>query len=243
MAQPIRIGVSEFLTRVIAPVFRAHGYFRSLSGKLAVGEGGDPLPMYTYPAIEYLAAPDFRTARVLEFGSGQSTLWWAKRAARICAVEHDDHWVARLRQAGLGNLDIVFARREDIRTGAAYLATVPRDRPYDVIALDGLHYYDCAAAVPGLLSEGGIVVFDNADYYPRTTALLRAADLIQVDFAGFKPTHTDCQVTSLFLRPGFRPRPRGRALPPTPVGGKGQVSIFDQPRTIRADDANRPIIE
>ena len=187
--------------------------------------------MYTYPAIEYLAQLDFADRTILEIGSGQSTLWWARRAKAVTAVEHDDQWVKRLQDAALPNVDCRFARREDIATGRDYLAVLPPDTQYDVLALDGLHYYECAAAARTLVRTGGVLILDNADFYPATCALLRDQGFLQVDMAGFKPCHTDTQVTSLFFDRAFDIGPRGRQPLPC-VGGKDKTSPFDKPRRI-----------
>ena len=34
----------------------------------------------------------------LEFGSGRSTLWFAKRIARLTSIEHDNDWAANVRK-------------------------------------------------------------------------------------------------------------------------------------------------
>lgn len=112
--------------------------------------------MYTYPAIEYLAQLDFGKSTVLEFGSGQSTLWWSRRVEHVTAVEHDDHWVSGLVKRKLRNLTCLFVKREEIATGEKYLAVLPDKLRFDVIALDGLHYYDCAKAARDLLNPGGL---------------------------------------------------------------------------------------
>ena len=218
---------AKSLLRILA----AHGHDRSMATRLAVDARGAALPMYTYPAIEYLAQLDFSDRHVLEFGSGQSTLWWSRRAAGVTAVEHDDDWVRRLGEAGMNNVDCVFAKRDDIATGKRYLATLPAGQRYDVIALDGLHYHDCAEAARDLLNPGGLVLLDNADFYPATCALLRTQGFLQVDMAGFKPCHTDAQVTSLFFDRTFDVRPRGRQPLPC-VGGRKRISPFDKPRRI-----------
>ncbi len=191
--------------------------------------------MYTYPAIEYLAQLDFAKRSILEFGSGQSTHWWAARAGEVTAVEHDDHWVRRLEDAAHSNVRCLFAKREDIATGEKYLAVLPAGQRYDVIALDGLHYRDCAAAARDLLTPGGLVILDNSDFYPATCAVLRGHDFLQVDMAGFKPCHTDAQVTSLFFDRAFDVKPRGRQPVPC-IGGKEKVSPFDKPRHIAVRD-------
>ncbi len=222
---------AETPDRSLLRILAKHGHDRSMASGLAVDARGQALPMYTYPAIEYLASLDFSTRHALEFGSGQSTLWWSRRAGAVTAVEHDDDWVRRLEEAALANVTCLFAKREDIATGRDYLAVLPAEERFDVIALDGLHYHDCAAAARDLLRPGGLIVFDNADFYPATCALLRERDFLQVDMAGFKPCHVDAQVTSLFFDRAFDVKPRGRQPLPC-VGGKDKISPFDKPRRI-----------
>lgn len=218
---------AQALLRILAK----HGHDRSMASGLPVDARGNPLPMYTYPAIEYLGQFDFSEKRVLEFGSGQSTLWWARRAGQVTAVEHDDHWVRRLEDAALPNVSCIFAKREDIATGQDYLAVLPAGQRYDVLALDGLHYHDCAAAARGLVGHGGLVILDNSDFYPETCALLRRHGFLQVDMAGFKPCHLDAQVTSMFFDRAFDVGPRGRQPLPC-IGGRDRISPFDKPRRI-----------
>jgi len=58
------------------------------------------VPWWTYQARDRVEA--FLTelggqARVLEFGSGASTVWLARRSATVHSVEHDDFWAGRVR--------------------------------------------------------------------------------------------------------------------------------------------------
>ncbi len=202
---------------------------------------GVPLPMYSYPAIEYLDQLDFARSRVLEFGSGQSTLWWAGRAAHVTSVEHDDWWVRRLADAGLANVTCLFAMRQHIATADGYIGVVPADQRFDVVALDGLHYYDCARAARRLLAPGGLVILDNADFYPATCALLRDDGFLEVDMAGFKPCHRDAQVTALFFDRDFSVPPRHGRQPVPCIGGTDRISPFDRPRGVRFKDG-KPVI-
>jgi hypothetical protein len=215
-----------------------HGFDRSAREGLAVDRSGAPLPMYTYPTIEFLGQLDWRERRVLEFGSGQSTLWWAHRAREIWAVEHDDDWVARLREFSLPNVTCIFAMRPHVATGEDYVGVVPSGERFDVVVLDGLHYYDCARRIRQFFAPAGLVIVDNADFYPATCRILREADFLQVDMAGFKPTHRDAQVTSLFFDRAFDVPPRYERQPVTCVGGKPSISPFDSSRTIRVQNGN-----
>src|SRR6267142_4789790 len=73
------------------------GHFRSALKGVAVDNAGKPLIWYTYPAIEFLQHKDFRGKRILEFGAGQSTLWWAARASEVISFEDNQSWYERLR--------------------------------------------------------------------------------------------------------------------------------------------------
>lgn len=59
---------------------REYGYLQSLINKQCLNRNSEPIPWYTYPAIEQLDKWDFSECDVLEYGSGNSTLWWARRA-------------------------------------------------------------------------------------------------------------------------------------------------------------------
>ena len=56
--------------------------------------------------LDELIEPDWR---ILEFGSGMSTIWFARRCAFVLSLETDDRWFANVRahleRAGLENVD------------------------------------------------------------------------------------------------------------------------------------------
>jgi hypothetical protein len=99
----------------------------------AVDAAGRPVPWYTYPAIEYLGQFDWRAASVFEFGSGNSTRFWAARAKRVCAVESDPDWHGALAAQAIPALEI-FLRPD--KTG--YVACLAEQRAkFDLIIVDG----------------------------------------------------------------------------------------------------------
>ena len=69
------------------------GHLRSALLGQAVDRGGHPLLWVTYPAIEFLRQLDWRGKRVLEWGAGNSTLWWARQGANVFSVEHSQEWI------------------------------------------------------------------------------------------------------------------------------------------------------
>ena len=202
-----------------------YGFTDSVRLDRPVDGEGKPLPLYTYPTIQYLDALDWSGADVFEFGSGNSTLWWSTRARSVTSVENNPAWYAQL------SAELPPTARMILETTRPMGRAMPADgASYRVIVVDcGDNRYVAAEAALGHLADDGLIVLDNAEWYPQTAALLRDAGLIEVDFAGFKPCEFHTSVTSLFLRPGFRPVPKDARLPRYPIGGKRRYENAPQP--------------
>ena len=71
---------------------KIYGQLNSMEHKASIDGNGRPIPWYTYPAIEYLSNLDLSQKRVFEYGSGNSSLWWATRCQEIVAIELDREW-------------------------------------------------------------------------------------------------------------------------------------------------------
>jgi hypothetical protein len=128
------------------------GWRRSIEQGAAVDTDG-PVPWFTYPAIRFLqrlVRPDWR---VLEYGSGNSTRWWAKRVVQVVAVEHDPAWAAALRRDMPANARLVERVMDDLvppdcdtvlreqyfRSGCFGLPTPDPTRNYRAGLLDGAY--------------------------------------------------------------------------------------------------------
>ncbi|MEO6387476.1 MAG: class I SAM-dependent methyltransferase [Croceibacterium sp.] len=145
------------------------------------------------PWISYDVQPLFAQhlnpgSRVLEFGSGMSTIWFAHRAGRVISLEHDPEWFALIerRLRAFGNVDYFYA--EDPRT---YFAGIPGEQ-FDLILIDGPWRTDLALAAIFHLAPGGIIYLDNCDKFPDARQVLqdfaRKASLPMREFTDFAPT-------------------------------------------------------
>lgn len=175
------------------------GHFRSsLLGKACTPDG-EPQPWYTYPAIDFLAPRDFTGKRVLEFGGGQSTLWWSKRAARVVTVDSDADWAAYVRANVGPNVEVhhvpidrstrtVEPIREIIKNSSV--------EKFDVIVIDGHLREELVAVAFDHIAPNGAVIMDNAEGY-RFVELLRGRNCRRVDFFGFAPGSSMRSCTSI----------------------------------------------
>lgn len=156
---------------------------------------GRPLPWYTYPAIEYLAGLDFRSSHVLEFGAGNSTLWWSARAKQVTSVEVDPNWFESIRaRVDPANTSIYLATSE-----AEFFAPAAERGPFDVIVIDCLWRPESVDVSVTNLAPGGMIILDNSDWLPATHRDLRSKGLIEVNFHGLGPAVPHAWTTSIFM--------------------------------------------
>lgn len=132
----------------------------SAAGKLC---GLRPVqPMISYRAGRVIAGLLSPSARVLEFGSGYSTLWFARRCGEVLSIEDDPHWYATvqalLKREGAGHV------RHELRSGDGYsrLDDVP-DSYFDFVLVDGTDRAGCVATALRKVKPGGWIYLDNSD--------------------------------------------------------------------------------
>lgn len=162
---------------------------------------GMDLPWWTYQAVDavesFLRGHDGR-ARVFEYGSGASTVWLARRAGSVDAVEHEAGWAARVRQllAGTPGLRctptvhvpvVAPSARPVVASGAPSgqglefrdyvhaIDTVPGE--FDLVLIDGRARAEVLRHVLDRVGPGGLVLLDDAQRTRYTVAVDQALGL------------------------------------------------------------------
>lgn len=126
--------------------------------------------------LEKNLRPDMRG---WEWGSGRSTLWFARRLQHLTSIESDAAWFAQVtrmvREAGLTNTDLRHlpldhAEADTYRNEYAPLPRNPAailadpDASLDFIVVDGWYRPVCARSVLPKLKPGGLLLIDNTDW-------------------------------------------------------------------------------
>lgn len=169
----------------------------------AVSRSGDPLPWYTYPCIDFLKYRSYDKT-VLEFGVGQSTLWWAQRAKRVIGFEGDEVWRQKLKARVPSNVELHLV---PIDSPSACVDAINRilsfqsDPRFDVIVIDGLWRYELIDIAASVVTDTGIIICDNAEGYGFYEGF-KDRDFHRVDFFGNAPAVMLPHCTSIFFRPG-----------------------------------------
>lgn len=141
------------------------------SDRKTVKIGGRPLwAAGASKTIENFIAARGGAARILEFGSGSSTIFLLSRGATVTTVEHHEGWAEAVQE-------VASARELGDR-----LTLLRRDRPYanvvdgfaegtrfDILLLDGRERIECLRRALPLVAPDGLVLLDDAQrdrYWP-----------------------------------------------------------------------------
>jgi hypothetical protein len=175
------------------------GWYASFKSQQAVRASGEPIPWYTYAFIHFLEPRLRKDHRVFEYGSGNSTRWYAHRAGAVVAVEHDDAWARRIAPL-LAPPSEVLTRPE----GDAYVDAIRGRGPFDIVVVDGIEPLRpaCAEAAVDELAEDGVIVWDNSDRaeFAQGMQALRARGFRHLPFKGLGPTAVTPWETSVVYR-------------------------------------------
>ena len=178
------------------------GWSESLSSGPTIG--GAPVPWLSYAAVIWMWRLLAGDERVLEVGAGNSTRWFAERAAHVVSVESSYEWYARLSEDKPTNVELVF---QDARDPVAYIAQLEalseRHGPFDIIVIDGgPDRVTATVRAASHLKETGIIVLDNSDVSEYQPAVSHLADtgFRRLDFFGPSPGSRYLQCTSVFSR-------------------------------------------
>jgi hypothetical protein len=182
----------------LAATFKTkYGYINSVKNRLPVDAKGKPLPWFTYPAIEFLDSLDLRDALTFEWGSGNSSSYFASRCHEIESIESDPDWY-NYQLAVLANnqhLRLVPEGEDDYPSAI----NSGNHKEYDLIVIDGKQRRLCAKYAFNKLKRGGILILDNSDWYPKLCKSFRDHGLLQLDFHGHGPINPYTWTTSVLL--------------------------------------------
>lgn len=169
----------------------------------------------TAVAEEFLAARP--GARVLEWGSGASTLWLAKRAREVISIEDDANWYGQIHALVPTNVthrlvpsDTRFrpffaAQRRDLlhRSYREYVLAGCGQGRFDLIVVDGRCRRRCLHLAARLLKSDGLILLDNIEF-DRYATIAPVARMVRTTVSGRTPCLPFATAAALFRHPGVR---------------------------------------
>lgn len=193
----------KVFTKLIS--FRSFGYlvdtgwFNSFKSGESVNAEFDPIPWFTYPAVDFLHGRLKNNLRVLEFGSGNSTLFLASQVKQVISMEHNKEWYQKLKPKIAKNTELIFTSCE---TAVDYLKPFSGLGNFDIIVVDGLFRNQCIIESVNHLSQDGVIILDDSERngYNQGIILLRKVGFKQLDFSGISAGIFFKKCTSIFYK-------------------------------------------
>lgn len=185
------------------------------------------VPWIPFDAIDYIGRKLPHGARVFEYGSGGSTLFWLKRGASCVSVEHDHDWFLRMNALLMDHcpVDLRWVPPENGRIGngdpgdpADYASSDPNnlgknfrryasqidefpDDYFDLVVVDGRSRPSCLVHSLRKIRVGGMLLLDNSDrdYYLRSVKE-RLVGFESLQFSGATPGLVVWSQSTVFIR-------------------------------------------
>lgn len=196
----IKLKIGGIIQLLLASGLKDDGWFESFNTKKSIDKNGNPIPWCTYPFIKFIEPRLKKDFTVFEYGSGNSTIWYAKKVKQIISVENDEAWFKVVSKLLPSNARLLFSRLE---YDGEYCRMVKKQNSrFDIIIVDGRDRVNCVRQSIEYLSERGVLIFDNShlDNYSEGIKFLNENDFRSVDFWGLAPItgHNTC--TSIFYK-------------------------------------------
>ena len=130
------------------------------------------MPWYTEPFLWALNSWRLEHQLVFEWGGGWSTLWFARRGAKVITMEYHADWVKMIQaEANAAEVAINLACSTDQE---AYInAIMPYKGQVDIVTVDGSWRSECAVKALECVRPGGKIILDNAEHADKIQELLR----------------------------------------------------------------------
>ncbi|MDC0549789.1 FkbM family methyltransferase, partial [Alphaproteobacteria bacterium] len=93
------------------------GWINSFKKQMPIDKNSNPLPWVTYGFIDFIFERLNKNIDVFEYGSGNSTLWYAMLVNSVTSVEHDRKWLEKIKNSMPENADMHY---QELEYGGTY---------------------------------------------------------------------------------------------------------------------------
>lgn len=192
--------IKALLSQAYSGYLVESGWIKSFEQKSPVDKDGNPLPWITLPCIDFLAGRINKNITIFEFGSGNSTLYFAQHVHKVMSVEHDNDWHQKISLHAPSNVEVFLC---PLVYDADYcrFANTLIDK-FELIVVDGRDRVNCVKHSVDALSEDGCIILDDSErpQYQEAHEFLQKHHFRQIDFWGMAPGLSYKKCTTIFYK-------------------------------------------
>ena len=179
--------------------YNSRGFFKSFETKTPVRFDA-PYPLLTNPFIDWISSWDLTELTYLEIGSGASTIFFQKYFQNITSIEPTLDFYENLKSKLNNNVDFKHIPKSKLEDGYFNI-----DDYYDFCLIDDNLNRSLLTSKLLEKSKFAYLIFDTTEEYPNTCEYIRNNGYTaQIDFWGFKNTHSWESCTSVFINDNIR---------------------------------------
>lgn len=177
------------------------GWFVAQENKASVDIHNKPIPWFTYSCVDFLQDRIQPNQHIFEFGSGNSTRYFAQRCAEIISVEHDKNWY----EGGIKNkpetATILYCPLDE--DGEYCRAAIHSGKQFEIIIVDGRDRVNCCKQSIPALKKNGVMIIDDSERekYNEARSVLFENGFKEIMFTGISAGYFFKKATSVFYKP------------------------------------------
>ncbi|MBI9046163.1 MAG: class I SAM-dependent methyltransferase [Anaerolineaceae bacterium] len=192
--------IKKFVFRTFWPIYafyylilhpqsylRTTGWLRSLRKGFPNNLDGSSVPWMNYSVVKFLEEKLTNDLSIFEFGSGYSTLFFAKRVKKVVSVEYDEDWILKMKEHLPENVEVIF---QEYDVDGAYCKVIgTSNQKFDIVIVDGRDRVNCIKQSLNALSNDGVLILDDSQraYYTEGIQFMKEKGFRLLTFEGLKP--------------------------------------------------------
>ena len=156
-------------------------------------------PMLSLPFLDWFESYDFSAFNLIEFGSGNSTNYFAEKVKKVISFETNLEYFNTIKPSLLDNVDYRFIESNDLKT-----------KELDIVINEKtIIFVDCFTnrllTTKNILKLGlpNIFILDNSDMYKNTCKYVYSKGYTEIPFWGIRLEETQEACTSVFIKNTF----------------------------------------
>lgn len=177
------------------------GWFKTFYQNSPIDKNKNPIPWFTYSSIDFLKERIKPDMTAFEYGSGNSTLFFAQQIKKIYSVETNKNWYEKVKKDLPQNAEIFYLDSHIDANGYTQVINLTNQK-YDIIIIDALYRNDCMINSFKYLNENGVIILDDSEReeYGEGINFLLKEEFKKLDFWGISPGLFYKKCTSIFYR-------------------------------------------
>lgn len=192
--------LSALLSQRYSGYLTDSGWFESFKKKTPFDKDGNPIPWFTYSCNDFLNQRLNKNLSIFEFGSGNSTLYFASKASKVVSLEHNETWYKLQKERIPENVKLIYCKQKKYSDYSHVIEKL--NEKFDITIIDGIDRVNCIVNSVDFLKEGGVMILDDSerDEYKSGIEFLLGQEFKKLDFWGISAGILFKKCTTIFYR-------------------------------------------